>query len=55
LTLFDEETVDEVATYENPIALSKGIHTVIVNGDIVWNDGKATGARPGRVLSRPLN
>ena len=55
LTLFDEETVDEVATYENPIALAKGIHTVIVNGDIVWNDGKATGARPGRVLSRPLN
>jgi N-acyl-D-amino-acid deacylase len=55
LTLFDEETVDEVATYENPIALSKGIHTVIVNGDIVWNDGKATGARPGRVLSRALN
>jgi N-acyl-D-amino-acid deacylase len=55
LTLFDEETVDEVATYENPIALSKGIHTVIVNGDVVWNDGKATGARPGRVLSRPLN
>ena len=55
LTLFDEETVDEVATYENPIALAKGIHTVIVNGDIVWNDGKATGARPGRVLSRPVN
>jgi N-acyl-D-amino-acid deacylase len=55
LTLFDEETVDEVANYENPIALAKGIHTVIVNGDIVWNDGKATGARPGRVLSRPLN
>ena len=55
LTLFDEETVDEVATYENPIALAKGIHTVIVNGDIVWNDGKATGARPGRVLSRPLS
>jgi N-acyl-D-amino-acid deacylase len=55
LTLFDEETVDEVATYENPIALAKGIHTVIVNGDVVWNDGKATGARPGRVLSRPLN
>lgn len=55
LTLFDEETVDEVANYENPIALAKGIHTVIVNGDIVWNDGKATGARPGRVLSRPVN
>ena len=55
LTLFDEETVDEVATYENPIALAKGIDTVIVNGEVVWNDGRATGARPGRVLSRPVN
>ena len=54
LTLFDDETVDAVATYENPIALSKGIETVIVNGEVVWDHGHATGARPGRVLSRPL-
>ncbi len=53
LTLFDEETVDEVATYENPIAMARGIHAVIVNGAVVWDHGKATGARPGRVLSRP--
>lgn len=53
LTLFNEETIDEVATYENPIAMARGINTVIVNGAIVWNEGKATGARPGRVLSRP--
>lgn len=52
LTLFDEETVDEVATYENPIAMARGIHAVIVNGVVVWDHGKATGARPGRVLSR---
>ena len=54
LTLFNEETVDEVATYENPIAMARGIHTVIVNGAVVWDQGKATGERPGRVLSRPL-
>lgn len=53
LTLFNEETIDEVATYENPIAMARGINTVIVNGAIVWDEGKATGARPGRVLSRP--
>ena len=29
-----------------------GIDTVIVNGTVVWRDGKSTGARPGRVLSR---
>lgn len=54
LTLFDEETVDEVATYENPIAVARGIHTVIVNGAVVWDQGQSTGERPGRVLSRPL-
>ena len=54
LTLFDEETVDEVATYENPIAMARGIQAVIVNGIVVWDHGKATGARPGRVLSRPV-
>jgi N-acyl-D-amino-acid deacylase len=53
LTLFNEETVDEVATYENPIAMARGINTVIVNGAVVWDQGKATGVRPGRVLSRP--
>lgn len=52
LTLFDDETVDAAATYENPIALSRGIETVIVNGQIVWDQGRSTGARPGRVLSR---
>lgn len=52
LTLFDEATVDAAATYENPIAISHGIETVIVNGEIVWNQGRATGARPGRVLAR---
>jgi N-acyl-D-amino-acid deacylase len=25
---------------------------VIVNGTIVWRDGKSTGARPGQVLRR---
>lgn len=28
------------------------IYTVIVNGEIVWREGKLTGARPGRVLGR---
>lgn len=54
LTLFDEATVDAAATYENPIALSRGIETVVVNGEIVWDQGQATGVRPGRVLSRSM-
>ena len=52
LTLFDADTVDEVATYATPIAPARGIEAVIVNGEMVWRDGRATGARPGRVLHR---
>ena len=52
LTLFDADTVDETATYEIPIAASRGIDVVIVNGAIVWRDGRPSGARPGRVLAR---
>lgn len=52
LTLFNADTVDEVATYAAPIAPARGIDTVIVNGAIVWRDGSSTGARPGRVLGR---
>jgi N-acyl-D-amino-acid deacylase len=52
LTLFDADTVDSVATYEAPVAPARGIDTVIVNGAAVWQGGKSTGARPGRVLAR---
>ena len=52
VTVFDAGTVDESVTFARPIQPAKGIETVIVNGAIVWKDGKATGARPGRVLAR---
>lgn len=52
LTLFDADQVDEAASYEHPIAPSRGIETVIVNGVVVWNQGRSTGAHPGRVLTR---
>jgi N-acyl-D-amino-acid deacylase len=51
ITVFDAGTVDEAATFARPIQPAKGIDAVIVNGAIVWTDGKATGARPGQVLS----
>lgn len=52
LTLLDPETVNAGATYESPKTPAVGIHTVIVNGAVVWSDGKPSGARPGRVLRR---
>ena len=52
ITVFDAGTVDEAATFDNPIQPARGIETVIVNGVPVWRGGKSTGARPGRVLHR---
>jgi N-acyl-D-amino-acid deacylase len=52
VVLFDENEVDEAASFAKPIQPAKGIETVIVNGAIVWRDGKPTGARPGQVLGR---
>jgi N-acyl-D-amino-acid deacylase len=52
ITLFDPGQVDERATFARPIQPAKGIEAVVVNGEVVWRDGKPTGARPGRVLAR---
>jgi N-acyl-D-amino-acid deacylase len=52
VTVFDAGTVDEAATFARPIQPAKGIEAVVVNGVIVWREGKSTGARPGQVLSR---
>jgi N-acyl-D-amino-acid deacylase len=52
ITIFDAGEIAEAATFQNPIAPAKGIDTVIVNGTIVWREGKSTGARPGQVLRR---
>jgi N-acyl-D-amino-acid deacylase len=52
ITIFDAGGIDEAATFAKPIQPAKGIDTVIVNGAIVWRDGKPSGARPGMVLRR---
>jgi N-acyl-D-amino-acid deacylase len=52
LVLFDPKTVSDHATIKHPHALSTGIETVWVNGEVVFDDGKTTGRHPGRVLRR---
>jgi N-acyl-D-aspartate/D-glutamate deacylase len=52
LTLFDAERVIDRSTYEQPFRYSEGIEYVIVNGRVVVDRGKHTGARPGRALRR---
>ncbi len=50
LVLFDPDTVIDRSTFAEPTQTPVGIEKVFVNGVAVWNDGKATGERPGRVL-----
>jgi N-acyl-D-amino-acid deacylase len=52
LVLFDPATVGDRATIREPHAVSVGINTVWVNGDVVWDNGKTTGTHPGHVLRR---
>jgi N-acyl-D-amino-acid deacylase len=52
LTLFDPDRVIDRATYEKPFEYNLGIEYVIVNGQVVLDQGKHTGARPGRALRR---
>ena len=52
ITLFDPDTVIDTADFEHSTRPATGIDTVIVNGVPVWRQGRPTGARPGRVLTR---
>jgi N-acyl-D-aspartate/D-glutamate deacylase len=52
VTVFDAERVIDRATYTEPFQYSEGIEYVLVNGQLVLDRGKHTGARPGRSLRR---
>jgi len=54
LVLFDPTTVTDKSTMEQPHAVSIGIRRVWVNGVVVFDGAKATGAFPGRVVRRPV-
>lgn len=50
ITIFDPEKVSDKATYEDPTQYPVGIPYVLVNGTVVIDQGRHTGALPGRVL-----
>jgi N-acyl-D-amino-acid deacylase len=52
LVLFDPRTVVDHATTAAPHAVSSGIDTVWVNGEVVFAQGATTGKHPGKVLRR---
>ncbi|HVR93661.1 MAG TPA: D-aminoacylase [Casimicrobiaceae bacterium] len=52
LVVFDAATVKDVATFEQPKALSIGIECVLVNGAISYRSGRVSSERSGRFLRR---
>jgi N-acyl-D-amino-acid deacylase len=52
LVLFDPVAIVDRATTADPKAVSIGVTTVWVNGEVVYENGRTTGRRPGRVARR---
>ncbi len=50
VTVFNPNTIIDNATFEKPHQYATGVEYVIVNGKIVLEQGRHTGARPGAIL-----
>jgi N-acyl-D-amino-acid deacylase len=53
LVIFDENTIGDQATFEQPHQFATGISSVVVNGEIVFDGERMTGSRPGESLYGP--
>jgi N-acyl-D-aspartate/D-glutamate deacylase len=53
VVIFNFDTLQDRATYDEPRLSPDGIDYVLVNGQIVIDHGRHTGARPGKVLYGP--
>jgi N-acyl-D-aspartate/D-glutamate deacylase len=52
IVIFDSDKIIDKATYANPCQYPEGIKYVIVNGEIVVDNGKITGRRSGKILKK---
>lgn len=53
VVVFDPERITDNATFEEPHQYATGMRHVFVNGTLVLEDGRHTGATPGRVVRGP--
>jgi len=53
IVVLDPDRVKDRSTFAEPTIPSEGIDNVLVNGQVVIEGGKYTGAKPGRVLRGP--
>ncbi len=50
IVIFDPETIQDRATFTDPLRYAEGIDYMLVNGKFVIENGHMTGARPGIVI-----
>jgi len=53
IVVLDEKTVGDTATFEKPHAYAAGFRYVLVNGEVMIEGGKHTGAHSGQILLGP--
>jgi dihydroorotase/N-acyl-D-amino-acid deacylase len=53
IAVFDPASVRDRATFEQPHQYSEGVSLVVINGEVVFENGAVTAARPGRILHGP--
>jgi dihydroorotase/N-acyl-D-amino-acid deacylase len=53
IAVFDAQRVRDTATFEKPHSYAEGVSVVLVNGQVIVDNGNMTAARPGRVLNGP--
>lgn len=53
IAIFDPSTIIDKATYTEPAQLSQGVKYVLVNGQLEFADGQATGVTAGKPLMGP--
>ena len=51
----DPEIVRDEATFDEPHKYTQGVSLVVVNGQVAFEDGAMTAARPGRILYGPAH
>jgi len=54
IVIFDPREISDKSSYQDPHQYPVGIPYVLVNGQVVVEEGKHTGALPGKVVRNPL-
>jgi N-acyl-D-amino-acid deacylase len=53
VVVFDPQTIRDKATFDKPHQYAVGVNYVLVNGQVVLDNGRHTGARAGRAVWGP--